>query len=109
MRARRLQIAKSGVIHPQIAPRVREDFLSLWCNSKWHRLSRHSEGGLTGRNEENVLKQNSVIMFATNAVILLVLWLLSLVSSYTLRGYIHNLLVLAIVVILVRVLQGRSL
>jgi len=40
-------------------------------------------------------------------VILLVLWLLGLVSSYTLGGYIHFLLVLAIVVLLIRVIQGR--
>jgi len=40
-------------------------------------------------------------------VILLVLWLLGLVSSYTLGGYIHLLLVLAIVVLLIRVIQGR--
>jgi hypothetical protein len=47
-------------------------------------------------------------MLETIAVILLVLWLLGLVSSYTLGGFIHILLVLAIVVILVRVLQGRA-
>jgi hypothetical protein len=38
---------------------------------------------------------------------LLVLWLLGLVSSYTLGGYIHILLVLAVVVLLIRVIQGR--
>ena len=47
-------------------------------------------------------------MLETIAIILLVLWLLGLVSSYTLGGFIHILLVLAIVVILVRVLRGRS-
>ncbi len=41
------------------------------------------------------------------AVVLLVLWVLGLVSSYTLGGFIHLLLVLAIVVILIRVIQGR--
>jgi Family of unknown function (DUF5670) len=40
-------------------------------------------------------------------VILLVLWLLGIVSSYTLGGYIHILLVLAIAVVLIRVIQGR--
>jgi hypothetical protein len=40
-------------------------------------------------------------------VILLVLWLLGMVSSYTLGGFIHILLVLAIVVVLIRVIQGR--
>lgn len=43
----------------------------------------------------------------TIAVILLILWLLGLVTSYTVGGFIHILLVLAIVVILIRVIQGR--
>lgn len=43
----------------------------------------------------------------TIAVILAVLWLLGMVSSYTLGGFIHILLVLAIVVVLIRVIQGR--
>ena len=46
-------------------------------------------------------------MLWTIAVILFVLWLLGLVTSYTLGGFIHLLLVLALVVIVVRVLQGR--
>jgi hypothetical protein len=40
-------------------------------------------------------------------VILLVLWLLGLVSSYTLGGYIHLLLVIAVVVVVIRLIQGR--
>jgi hypothetical protein len=40
-------------------------------------------------------------------VILLVLWLLGMVSSYTMGGFIHILLLLAIVVVLIRVIQGR--
>ncbi|MEO8602884.1 MAG: lmo0937 family membrane protein [bacterium] len=47
-------------------------------------------------------------MLETVAVILIVLWLLGLVSSYTMGGFIHVLLVIAIVVILIRVLQGRK-
>jgi hypothetical protein len=46
-------------------------------------------------------------MLETIAVILLVLWLLGLVTSYTMGGFIHILLVLAIIVILFRVIQGR--
>lgn len=46
-------------------------------------------------------------MLYTIAVVLLILWLLGLVSSYTLGGFIHILLVIAIVVILVRVISGR--
>jgi hypothetical protein len=48
-------------------------------------------------------------MLETIAVILLVLWLLGLVTSYTLGGFIHILLVLAVIVILVRVIQGRRI
>ena len=43
----------------------------------------------------------------TIAVILVILWLLGLVPSYTLGGFVHILLVLAIIVILIRVIQGR--
>jgi hypothetical protein len=43
----------------------------------------------------------------TIAVILAVLWLLGMVSSYTMGGFLHILLVLAIVVVLIRVIQGR--
>ena len=48
-------------------------------------------------------------MLETIAIILIILWALGLVSSYTMGGFIHILLVIAIVVILVRVIQGRRL
>ena len=48
-------------------------------------------------------------MLETIAVVLVVLWLLGFVSSYTMGGFIHVLLVVAVVVILVRVIQGRRL
>ena len=47
-------------------------------------------------------------MLETIAVILIVLWLLGLVSSYTMGGFVHLLLVIAVVVILIRVVQGRK-
>jgi hypothetical protein len=47
-------------------------------------------------------------MLYTIAVILIILWLLGLVSSYTMGGFIHLLLVIAIVVILLRVISGRK-
>jgi hypothetical protein len=46
-------------------------------------------------------------MLWTIAVVLVVLWLLGLVSSYTMGGFIHILLVLAIIVVLVNLIQGR--
>jgi len=48
-------------------------------------------------------------MLYTVAVVLLVLWLLGLVSAYTMGGFIHVLLVIAVVVLLVRVISGRNL
>ncbi len=48
-------------------------------------------------------------MLWTIFVILLVLWLLGLATSYTLGGFIHLLLLLAVAVVLIRVIQGRSL
>jgi len=48
-------------------------------------------------------------MLETIVVLLLILWVLGLVSSYTMGGLIHLLLVIAVVVILLRVIRGRSL
>lgn len=48
-------------------------------------------------------------MLETIAVVLIVLWLLGFVSSYTMGGFIHVLLVIAVVVILIRVIRGRRL
>jgi hypothetical protein len=47
-------------------------------------------------------------MLWTIFVILLVLWLLGLVTSYTLGGFIHLLLVIAVVVVVIRIIQGRK-
>ena len=46
-------------------------------------------------------------MLWTIAVVLIVLWLLGLVTSYTMGGFIHVLLVIAIIVVLLRLIQGR--
>jgi hypothetical protein len=48
-------------------------------------------------------------VLGTIAIILIVLWLLGMVSSYTLGGFIHVLLVLAVILIVVRVIQGRRI
>jgi hypothetical protein len=47
-------------------------------------------------------------MLETIVIILVVLWLLGLVSSYTMGGFIHILLVIAVVVVLIRIIQGRN-
>jgi hypothetical protein len=48
------------------------------------------------------------VMLWTIAVVLLILWLLGLVTSYTMGGFIHILLVVAIIIVLIRVIQGRK-
>lgn len=48
-------------------------------------------------------------MLETIAILLIILWALGLVSSYTMGGFIHILLVVAVVVIVVRLIQGRRL
>jgi hypothetical protein len=52
--------------------------------------------------------QGGAHMLWTIFAILLVLWLLGMVSSYTLGGYIHILLIIAVAVVLIRIIQGRS-
>ncbi len=47
-------------------------------------------------------------MLWTIAVVLIILWLLGLVTSYTMGGFIHILIVIAIIVVLIRVIQGRK-
>ena len=48
-------------------------------------------------------------MLWTIAVVLIVLWALGLVSAYTMGGFVHLLLVLAVIVILIRIIQGRKI
>lgn len=47
-------------------------------------------------------------MLYTIAVVLIVLWLLGMVSSYTIGGFIHVLLVIAVIVVLLRIISGRK-
>ena len=48
-------------------------------------------------------------MLWTVAMVLIVLWVLGLVSSYTMGGFIHVLIVIAIIVVLLRIIQGRKI
>jgi len=57
-------------------------------------------------NKDRTKEENMDLLW-TLAVILLALWLLGLVTSYTLGGFIHVLLVVALIVVLIRVIQGR--
>jgi hypothetical protein len=72
----------------------------LVCHSEI--LPRKQSPGNSGLPEEE-------IMLWTIFVILLVLWLLGLVTSYTLGGFIHILLVLALIVLVFRIIEGRRI
>jgi Family of unknown function (DUF5670) len=72
------------------------------------RRERVRKFGIQSNGREEATKKASFTMLWTIAVILLVLWALGMVSSYTLGGFIHLLLLLAIIVVLIRVIQGRS-
>jgi hypothetical protein len=61
----------------------------------------------TSRVARGDVKTGETLMLWTIFVILLVMWLLGMVSSYTLGGFIHILLLLAIAVVLIRIIQGR--
>ena len=63
---------------------------------------------LTGSLAASLRLERKIIVLETLIVVLLLLWLLGLVTSYTLGGFIHILLVIAIVVVLVRIIQGRN-
>jgi len=63
---------------------------------------------VTGRGAEfNSKHERIIVMLYTIAVVLVILWLLGLVTSTTMGGFIHVLLVIAIVVVLLRVISGR--
>ncbi len=65
-------------------------------------------GGTAG-GVRNLTQEKEYPMLWTISVVLLVLWVLGLVSDYTMGGFIHVLLVIAIVVVLVRIIQGRKI
>ena len=67
------------------------------------RFGRFPDQGEFEFNHERIVN-----MLYTIAVVLIILWLLGLVTSYTMGGFIHILLIIAIVVILLRVISGRS-
>jgi uncharacterized protein DUF5670 len=72
-------------------------------------LARHSlkGGGAAQAWPESKRRRIDTVLW-TIFVILLILWLLGLVSGYALGGFIHILLVIAVVVLIIRLIQGRS-
>jgi hypothetical protein len=67
--------------------------------------------GSQGRDQHrtnNIAYQRKIMLY-TIAVVLLVMWLLGLVTSYTIGGFIHILLVVAVVMVLLRLIRGRGI
>ena len=73
----------------------------LMTRKRWHGASE------SGSKSDGQLEWKEETMLWTISVLFLILWLLGMVSSYTLGGFIHILLLLAIVSVLVRIIQGR--
>lgn len=83
-------------------------FAVMWCTGIPVKSEEGSAAHGACRTHCNK-KSESGLMLMTLAIVLLVLWLLGMVTSYTMGGVIHVLLVIAIVVFLVQVIQGRRL
>jgi len=80
-----------------------------WCSTPWQRKGRERKHGPRRQSNDRDVDpdRKESNMLWTIGVILLVLWLLGFLTSYTMGGLIHILLVIAIVVVLIRVIQGR--
>jgi predicted ferric reductase len=59
--------------------------------------------------DEAVARNTAPTMLYTLAIVLIILWLLGLVTSYTMSGFVHVLVVIAVILILVRLVRGRQL
>jgi Family of unknown function (DUF5670) len=70
-------------------------------------IPRGSDPRRAGGSKKRGRQERKMDLLWTIAIILVILWLLGMVSSYTLGGFVHILLVLAIIVVLIRVIQGR--
>ncbi len=79
----------------------------MYANAQRIFPSRETMGQLNEAVVPATIKGKNVMLY-TIAVILVILWLLGLVTSYTLGGFIHILLVVAIIAILLRVINGRT-
>ena len=79
----------------------------MYANAQRISPSRETMGQLNEAVVPATIKGKNVMLY-TIAVILVILWLLGLVTSYTLGGFIHILLVVAIIAILLRVINGRT-
>lgn len=61
------------------------------------------------RAKESKTTDETILMLMTLAIVLIILWAMGLITSFSLGGFIHILLVIAIIMILVRLIQGRRI
>jgi hypothetical protein len=79
---------------------------TAWAPPSWWRAARVSvDAGASASNATRTGRENA--MLETIAVLLVLMWLLGMVTSYTMSGFIHLLLLIALVMIVVRLLSGR--
>ena len=102
-----ISLRPSGPRAPCWWPAPRRRPAACWSDGDDGVMNGSGEGtpriaGLAGMWKE------TTTMLTTILVLLVVLWLLGMVSSYTLGGFIHILLVLAVAILLIRVIQGRN-
>jgi hypothetical protein len=104
------ELGIGGLLRPGSAPKG----LS-WLTIPLHGWSRHRRGcgpafdpPRPAQKPRSASLWKNQTMLYTIAIVLVILWLLGLVSSYTISGFIHILLVIAIILILVRVINGRK-
>ena len=93
---------EAALLYVGLSSWVDDQAVSCGCGSS--PTGRAAGGAMPSHRQDRA----ETIVLQTIAIILIILWLLGLVSSYTMGGFIHILLVVAIVVILVRVIQGRK-
>jgi high-affinity K+ transport system ATPase subunit B len=86
---------------PKISVRV-------YANAQSASSARGIISATSGVEDASARHERKAIMLYTIAVVLVILWLLGLVTSYTMGGFIHVLLVVALIVVLMRLISGRS-
>ncbi len=82
------------------------NFNKYWSEPVSSKISTIDKRGSISEHERKETQPKELMLW-TIFVILLILWLLGLVSSYTLGGFIHILLVIAVVILIINLIQGR--
>ena len=98
-----MQASQDGAGRPHCGTAIADTTPHIQLNYSWWR----SAGAAPPTTSP--IKMEDKDMLWTIAVVLMALWLLGLVTAYTMGGFIHVLLVIAVVVVLMRIIQGRKI